>query len=678
MSIFDKFAPQTAGEKALLGGSSGTDIVQLGSAPSTYTAGRTERIADVVGDVSFVYEVQHGVLSYAAPVPIKVFALEASGERYEDFNDGAYQLLRNPNPRHDAYQFREYLLASRLNFGEHFAVKVRDQGGTVRELWPVRPDRMKEVPDPDTGQLLGFILNPDSPRSVGIPIEDLIWGTSWNPTNDYRGLSPVGALRWQVELGRDAEQVGVDLLANGAFLRGALKVQKKAGVESLRRLAKQFRDMMIGSGNRYRIPVLEDGVEFVPLQLNPVDSEFINTMGLTRARIAGAYGWALPEEFTSTQAPDLRRLRFQDAVVPLTSAIQSSLEARLMPEFNARAFPEFQLAHILEADFPQLVSALKEAVYSAQMTPNDARRKLNLPALAGGDDLFVPLNLSPVGEISENPRASDSGGGFGGTEGRTESTASALPGEPKALPSTKDATDNYRASRDRRLAGLSKALDNRIRGILKRELAEIRDATEPKAATLPLASDLERIVRKHDPELGKLIGQYLTQSAIAGATDAGMLTGLDPLDVARMAQTFSSRADAVAAAFGTDRGSWLIDLLSSAQAGDLDQRAFMNAVADGYGAKFSHYGERIARTEVAYAHEAAARLMWLDSGATGIVWNFGGGPCTTDVCPTLDGTTVPAGAMFAGIDGDVDGPPVHNYCTCFTTPSFDSLTPTGG
>lgn len=665
MSVFERFAPQAKGFTG--NGNNATQVV-FGSQSDSYSAQRTARISDAVADISFVYEVQRQILNYAAPVPIKAFALDATGEREEDLTHPAYQLLRQPNPRHDEQTFREYLFASRLNYGEHFIVMQRDDRGRVVALWPLRPDRMQEVTE--DGELLGFMLNYASSNPVPILLQDLIWGTSYHPSNDLRGLSPISALRWQIELGRDAEQTMVDLYANSAFLKGALKMGRKAGGDSMKRIAREFRDLLIGSGNRFRIPVFEEGMEFVPIQLNPQDAEFLNTAKLTRARVANALGWALPEEYPSAQPGDLRRLRFNDAVVPVASAIQASINKTLMPEYAGSAFVEFQLAHILNADFPTLVEAGKTAIYSALMTPNEYRRKyLNLPPLDGGDDLFVPLNLSPVNDLAPNPRPADSGGGMGGDEGRTESTASA----PTPI-EAKSAASRYGEASRRKQERLAKALGNRVRGILKRELEDITNTG--KAAALPTALQLQDIIARHDPELSKLIHQFLDQSAVAAAASAGHLTGMDPIDHAQFAGLFSERADAVATQFGAERGSWLMDLLAQAQAGDLEQRDFMNAVADGYGEKFSHYGERLARTEVAYGHEAAARASWAAAGASGVVWNYGGGPCTTGDCEALNGVVAPIGGQFDSESfGGIDGPPSHNYCTCYTTPTFDSLTP---
>lgn len=683
MSIIERFAPQRESKAAM----PSSLTIGTGSTQTTYSAqGRTEGIADAVADISFVYEIHRGVLSYAAPVPIKVFDLDSNGDREEAPTHPSYALLRKPNPRHNATSFREFLFASRLSFGEHFIAKQRDDRGRVIALWPLRPDRLMEVPDPDTGELLGFMLNYNSPEPQALPLSELIWGTSYHPSNDYRGLSPIAALRWQVEIGRDAEQTMADFMANGAFLRGALHVQRKAGVESLSRVAEQFRSLMVGSGNRFRVPVFQEGMEYKPIQLTPADAEFINTAKLTRSRVAAAFGWALPEEWAASQAADVRRLRFADAVVPLADAITASLVDGLMPEFGGgAAFPEFQLAHLLQAELPQLIAAGKDAIYSAQYTPNEWRKKfLNLPPKPGGDDLFVPLNLDSAVDVQEDnatPRQADSAGGLGGDEGRTESTAGWKPSEGlkrlRARQSeVKDLSGNYGRGTRRKQEKLAQALHNRIKGVLKKELAEIRNTGK---AVLPAATDLERIVRKHDPELAKLIGQFLTQSAIASAEAAGFLLGADPIDPSRFAEAFATRADAVSAQFGTERGSWLMNLLSDAQAGDLGQRDFMNAVADGYGEKFSSYGERLARTEVAHASEEAARAQWADAGATGVVWNFVGGPCTTGDCEAMSGAVAPTGSQFDSAEfGGIDGPPSHNNCTCFTTPTFDSLTGTEG
>lgn len=48
---------------------------------------------------------------------------------------------------------------------------------------------------------------------------------------------------------------------------------------------------------------------------------------------------------------------------------------------------------VLRGAFEQRAESLQKFVTSGVMTPNEARKLENLPALEGGDDLLVPLNL---------------------------------------------------------------------------------------------------------------------------------------------------------------------------------------------------------------------------------------------------------------------------------------------
>ena len=52
-------------------------------------------------------------------------------------------------------------------------------------------------------------------------------------------------------------------------------------------------------------------------------------------------------------------------------------------------YTKFNVDSILRADYKTRIEANREAIYSAQMTPNEARAKDDREALPGGDDLIV-------------------------------------------------------------------------------------------------------------------------------------------------------------------------------------------------------------------------------------------------------------------------------------------------
>jgi HK97 family phage portal protein len=589
MSWLDKLVPV----KALP--TSQSSLAFMGSPHTQYTAQRSGDIGETYADIHFVYEIVHDVAVAGSTLPLKVYSIDSQGERQENYGHPAYQLLRKPNPVHDQTLFHEILFSSRLIWGEWFVVKVgRDPSRPISttnppvELWPLRPERMTEVPDPDTGLLLGWLLSIGGGDKVPLLASDVIHNRSYHPTSDYRGFAPVEALRYQIELGRDAEGVAIDLYQNGLFTRGVLTSPNAVNQERMTRLAKDFRDLLRGPGNRWKIPFLDNSIDFKALQLNPQDAEWLETVKLPRARVAAAYGYPLPESYQNVRPEEVRRAKYAGAVQPLVVSAEQSFEAHLFTDFAQSAFPEFQLSHILDADFPALVSALKDAVLAGIMSPNAAGRKLNQPPVDGGDERVLPLNmetLSALIAVGEGPRPlRDSSGGMGGDQGRTGSHT----GEQAALPPVDGKA--LAELRSRRLSKLSEALSRRLRGLLKREREHLGSQSPETLTAALIASTLEA----GQPEAAKLIRQFLNQALDAAADDSE-----NDIEVSALSIEAGERAEEAAKRLVNERGADLAGLLSEGK------------LPRDLSAAYSTFGEKadaLALLEVAWAYDTSSGL----------------------------------------------------------------------
>ena len=63
--------------------------------------------------------------------------------RFRATNSPYYSLLHDaPNPEHTAMQFREFVTSHVIAWGNFYAQIITDDAGVVRQLWPLRPDRM--------------------------------------------------------------------------------------------------------------------------------------------------------------------------------------------------------------------------------------------------------------------------------------------------------------------------------------------------------------------------------------------------------------------------------------------------------------------------------------------------------------------------------------------------------
>ena len=117
------------------------------------------------------------------------------------------ELIARPNPRQDGAAFLESVASHLLLAGNAYveAVSLDDASGasrrlggegsasSVRELYALRPDRMKVVPGPD-GWPLAFdytVAGHTVRFEQSAPQPPILHLTLFNPLDDYYGLSPL-------------------------------------------------------------------------------------------------------------------------------------------------------------------------------------------------------------------------------------------------------------------------------------------------------------------------------------------------------------------------------------------------------------------------------------------------------------------------------------------------------
>lgn len=127
--------------------------------------------------------------------------------------------MARPNPRQDGAALLENISAHLLLAGNAYveAVGVAGEGATqVRELYALRPDRVKLVPEPDgwpqayectvAGQTVRF--------DQGVAQPPILHLTFFKPVDDYYGVSPLEAAAVAVDTHNAATKWKKALLDN--------------------------------------------------------------------------------------------------------------------------------------------------------------------------------------------------------------------------------------------------------------------------------------------------------------------------------------------------------------------------------------------------------------------------------------------------------------------------------
>jgi len=88
------------------------------------------------------------------------------------------------------------------------------EGSVITEIWPLRPDKMKILPDAQD-YIKGFVYGTGNDRRAFAP-DEIIWFRYFNPLDELSGLSPIAPVALSVDMGVDALQTNRSALANDA------------------------------------------------------------------------------------------------------------------------------------------------------------------------------------------------------------------------------------------------------------------------------------------------------------------------------------------------------------------------------------------------------------------------------------------------------------------------------
>jgi HK97 family phage portal protein len=260
-------------------------------------------------------------------------------------------LIARPNPRQDGAAFLESVASHLMLAGNAYveAVSLDNAGGgnaNVRELYALRPDRIKVVPGANgwpqafdytvTGQTVRFEQSAAQP-----PILHL---TLFNPLDDYYGLSPLEAAAVAVDTHNAAAKWNKALLDNAARPSGALVYAGAEGAvmadAQFERLKTELGDQYTGTANAGRPLLLEGGLDWKPMALSPKDMDFMEAKHSAAREIALAFGvppmlLAIPGDNTYSNYQEANRVFWRGTVLPLANRIGAALTQWLAPSFGA-------------------------------------------------------------------------------------------------------------------------------------------------------------------------------------------------------------------------------------------------------------------------------------------------------------------------------------------------------
>ena len=333
------------------------------------------------------------------------------------------RLLNNPNPFMSRGQMWGTVVMDRALAGNAYLLKARVSGGpmqgAVGELWRLRPDRVKIIPDPKTF-ISGYEYRVGN-ETILLPPEDVLHFRTRNPLNDYYGMPPLMAIAGRIDI--DEYQKG---FLRSFFQRGGvgpgsiLSVKQKLPEEAKTEIRERFKERFGGPRGVHEMLILDSAeATYTQMGLNRGLRDALpkEIDAMQEARIAMAFGIpgsiiGLLIGYESSSYANKRQdwAVFWDlTMVPLLSDLDDVLNLSIVPDFGGIDEVTFDLSDIraLNDDVDKIHDRWRKDLLAGGVSVEEFREATGLDPNVGDGTFYIPTNVQavPAEEIGEPPEA---------------------------------------------------------------------------------------------------------------------------------------------------------------------------------------------------------------------------------------------------------------------------------
>lgn len=377
------------------------------------TIGGNRGIFNQVGRTPVTERTSFGLSAYYAGVrlisesiamlPVEVFRREG-GKLFETTHPTEFLLNAEANFQQIAFDCRQIMVTSALNWGNGLAIIERNGSGTPIALINVR----RESADPiDFDEELFWDVRVDSTTSLRVPDRDMLNIRGFG-TDPVIGLSIIELHRQNLGLSIAAQDYGQDFYNKRAKnVSGYIEFNGTLDPKIKDAIADQWSRNYGPSGER-GVAILDQGSKFVPVEeVKPADAQFIETRKFQKNEIATILGIP-PHMINEMESATFSNIEHQ-GIQFITYTLQGWL-TKIEQEYRRKLLKQSEkINHIYSHDTAVLAKAdlkSKGQWYKTMsdigvFSPNDIRKREGLNKIDGLDDRYIQLNRININDIDE-------------------------------------------------------------------------------------------------------------------------------------------------------------------------------------------------------------------------------------------------------------------------------------
>lgn len=320
-----------------------TPVPYVGSAGSLFSGDGSLPIGDraysAYGSVGTLFAIVSQIGNAFASTEWHLYKKSAQRDksRRKEVTNHAFNTVWNrPNDFYTSRFFRETVQQHLDLVGEGIFVLVR-VFGLIVEMWPVRPDRMQPVKDPDKF-MVGWIYQGPNGEDVPLNLEDVIQIKYPNPGDPYRGMGPVQTVLADMDAARYSAEWNKNFFVNGARPGGIITVDYRMGDDEFNNFINRWRQQHQGVANAHRVAVLENA-KWQDTNFSMSDMQFVELRNLPRELIREAFAFPKPmlgtvDDVNRANAEAGKEIMAEGQTIPRLSRWRDILNNFLLPQFD--------------------------------------------------------------------------------------------------------------------------------------------------------------------------------------------------------------------------------------------------------------------------------------------------------------------------------------------------------
>jgi len=330
------------------------------------------------------------ITAAVAALPASLTVDGTAGREPAPASASAWRLIRRPAARRSWPSLMSAIVQGLLLDGNCLCRLDLDGRGAVVGLTVVPWSWVKPV---IVGNQLAYDIWADHPEAklMELPkrlLEGDVIHFRGQSDAEFVGQSVLSRARGPVTEGLEIEKLAAANWRNGARPSAAMSLDTFLDDSRRKRFEDETFPKIAGAINAGKMILLEGGMKYLPLSMNSVDSQFIETRQLNTAQICSLFGVPeiliqLGQRLPADMAPFVSQFA-QLALAPIVTAIEAEFDYVILP---AGMHLSIDLDGLMRGSFSATTAALAALKQSAIITANDARAELDWPPIAGGDVL---------------------------------------------------------------------------------------------------------------------------------------------------------------------------------------------------------------------------------------------------------------------------------------------------